>query len=146
MEHRIILSGVAQSMNLVNKSILTLLVFPMFSSSALQDYAKIESKCRNENAEINNSVVMGCAELASAAAQKDMNIIYQKIFNIIDSRDIPDTTKSFEASQKSWLSLRENWCDVQGFMIGTPMYSVCRMDMNISRVNELNDLLEQIQN
>ncbi|KZQ92254.1 hypothetical protein A3465_14180 [Enterobacter roggenkampii] len=89
---------------------------------------------------------MGCADLASSAAKKDMNIIYQKIFNIIDSRDVPDIVKSFELAQKSWLTSRENWCDVQGFMIGTPMYSVCRMDMNITRVNELNDLLEQIQN
>ncbi|KZP78518.1 hypothetical protein A3460_20130 [Enterobacter roggenkampii] len=89
---------------------------------------------------------MGCADLASSAAKKDMNIIYQKIFNIIDSRDVPDIVKSFELAQKSWLTSRENWCDVQGFMIGTPMYSVCRMDMNITRVNELNDLLKQIQN
>ncbi|KJM56109.1 hypothetical protein B5M10_23665 [Pluralibacter gergoviae] len=74
-----------------------------------------------------------------------MNITYQKIFKIIESRDLPEVAKSFELAQKSWLALRENWCDVQGFIIGTPMYSVCRMDMNISRVNELNDFLEQIQ-
>lgn len=85
---------------------------------------------------------MGCADLASVAAKKDMNVIYQKAYIIIGLRNSPDIKNSFELAQKSWLTSRENWCDVQGFMIGTPMYSVCRMEMNISRVNELNDLLE----
>ncbi|HBM8748875.1 TPA: DUF1311 domain-containing protein [Escherichia coli] len=88
---------------------------------------------------------MGCADLASDAAKKDMNIVYQKIYKIIQTRETPDITRKFEVSQRNWITLRENWCDVQGFIIGTPMYSVCRMDMNISRVNELNDLLEQFQ-
>ncbi|AVR04457.1 lysozyme inhibitor LprI family protein [Pluralibacter gergoviae] len=132
-------------MNLIKKLILFLIVSPLSSYAALQNYSTIESECRKENDEINNSVVMGCAELASSAAKKDMNITYQKIFKIIESRDLPEVAKSFELAQKSWLALRENWCDVQGFIIGTPMYSVCRMDMNISRVNELNDFLEQIQ-
>ncbi|MCK6939753.1 lysozyme inhibitor LprI family protein [Enterobacter roggenkampii] len=140
------LFGVVQFMNIINKLTLALIVSPLFSCAASQDYSKIETNCRKDYPEINNSVVMGCADLASSAAKKDMNIIYQKIFNIIDSRDVPDIVKSFELAQKSWLTSRENWCDVQGFMIGTPMYSVCRMDMNITRVNELNDLLEQIQN
>ncbi|QHB34828.1 DUF1311 domain-containing protein [Yersinia canariae] len=88
---------------------------------------------------------MGCAALASDVARKDMNIVYQKIYKIIEARDLPSIANNFEMAQKSWLASRENWCDVQGFMIGTPMYSICRMDMNISRVNELNELLEQIQ-
>ncbi|MFX3394581.1 lysozyme inhibitor LprI family protein, partial [Klebsiella pneumoniae] len=83
---------------------------------------------------------------ASDAAKKDMNIVYQKIYKIIKARGIPDITSKFETAQKNWIASRENWWDVQGLIIGSPMYSVCRMDMNISRVNELNDLLEQIQN
>ncbi len=133
-------------MNLINTSALALLLSPLLSHASLKDYSKIESDCRKENADINNSIVMGCASMASEVAKKDMNIIYQKIYKIIEVRDLPDITKKFEASQKNWLSQRENWCDVQGFIIGTPMYSICRMDMNISRVNELNELLEQIQN
>jgi uncharacterized protein YecT (DUF1311 family) len=120
-------------------------MLPLFSHAAPKDYSRIESDCRKENPDINNSIVMGCADLASSAAKKDMNITYQKIYKIIESRDMPDITKNFEVAQKSWLLSRENWCDVQGFMIGSPMYSVCRMDMNIARVHELNELLEQIQ-
>ncbi|NIL01752.1 DUF1311 domain-containing protein [Yersinia mollaretii] len=90
--------------------------------------------------------MMGCADLVSDTAKKGMNIVYQKIYKIIEVRDLPYVTKNFETAQKSWLTLRENWCDFQGFIIGTPMYSICRMDMNISRVNELNGFLEQIQN
>lgn len=133
-------------MILVNKVALIALLFPFASQAALNDYSKIESDCRNKNTELNNSVVMGCAELASTAAKKDMNIIYQKIYKAIEARNVPDITSNFENAQKAWLVSRENWCDVQGFMIGSPMYSVCRMGMNISRVNELNDMLEKIQN
>lgn len=132
-------------MHLKYKLAIALLAFPLLSHAGLRDYSKIESDCRKEYQHLNNSVVMGCAELASDAAKKDMNIIYQKIYKIIESRGVPDVTMNFETAQKSWLTYRENWCDVQGFMIGSPMYSVCRMDMNISRVNELNDILDQIQ-
>ncbi|EMH4161421.1 DUF1311 domain-containing protein [Pluralibacter gergoviae] len=122
-----------------------LLSLPCISNANLIDYAKIEADCRKENQDINNSVVMVCADLASDAAKKDMNIVYQKIYDIINLYEMPDVTGKFEIAQKNWITLRENWCDVQGFIIGTPMYSVCRMDMNIARVNELNDLLEQIR-
>lgn len=134
------------NMKLRNMLSVAFLFIPHVLHAELRDYAKIESDCRKENAGvINNSVVMGCAEIASDAAKKDMNIVYQRIYKIIASRNIPDITEKFELSQKSWLVLRENGCDVQGFMIGSPMYSICRMDMNITRVNELNEMLEQIQ-
>lgn len=122
-----------------------LLILPFFSLAALQDYSKIESDCRRENPEINNSIVMGCADMASSAAKKDMNIVYQKIYKIIIERDDAHVINNLETAQKSWLASRESWCDLQGFMIGSPMYSLCRMEMNISRVNELNHFLEQIQ-
>lgn len=132
-------------MKIKNKALTLLLILPCISHAVLTDYSKIENDCRKKNLDINNSVVMGCADQASDAAKKDMNIVYQKIYKIIQAREIPDITGKFEMAQKNWITLRENWCDVQGFIIGTPMYSICRMDMNISRVNELNDLLEQIQ-
>lgn len=132
-------------MKIKNKVFALFLSFPCISNAILSDYTKIETDCRKENRDINNFVVMGCADLASGAARKDMNVVYQKIYKIIKLRELPDITGQFETAQKNWITLRENWCDVQGFIIGTPMYSVCRMDMNITRVNELNDLLEQIQ-
>lgn len=132
-------------MNLKNKALIALWLLPFFSHAALKDYSKIESDCRKENTDLNNSIVMGCADLASDAAKKDMNATYQKIYTIIEARDMPDITKNFEIAQKSWLVMRENWCDLQGFMIGSPMYSICRMDMNIARVNELDEFMQQIQ-
>jgi len=132
-------------MNFKQPAALLFLTLPLLSHAVLKDYSQIESDCQQANPDINNSVVMGCAEQASDAAKKDMNVLYQKIYKIMEARDLPEVTSQFEVAQKSWLALRENWCDVQGFMIGTPMYSVCRMNMNISRVNELNQLLEQVQ-
>ncbi len=133
-------------MKIKNKILTLILIIPCISHAALSYYSKIETDCRKMNQDINNSVVMGCADQASDAAKKDMNIVYQKIYKIIKARGIPDITSKFETAQKNWIASRENWCDIQGFIIGSPMFSVCCMDMNISRVNELNDLLEQIQN
>lgn len=42
---------------------------------------------------------MGCADLASDAAKKDMNIVYQKVYKIIRAREIPDITGKFEMAQ-----------------------------------------------
>ncbi|MWP60469.1 DUF1311 domain-containing protein, partial [Escherichia coli] len=109
-------------MKVKNKALVLLLLIPCFTNATLTDYTKIETDCRKENQDINNSVVMGCADLASDAAKKDMNIVYQKIYKIIQTRETPDITRKFEVSQRNWITLRENWCDVQGFIIGTPMY------------------------
>lgn len=43
---------------------------------------------------------MGCADQASDAVKKDMNIVYQKIYRIIKARGIPDITSKFESAQK----------------------------------------------
>lgn len=122
-----------------------MLLFPLLTQAAMNDYAEIESACRKEHVEVNNTVVMGGADLASNAAKKDMNILYRKIYRLIEARDLPDIASRFQLAQKSWLAFRESWCDMQGFMIGSPMYSLCRMEMNISRVNALNQFLQKIE-
>lgn len=89
-------------MNLKNDLILVLTlsfflcVFASFSSYAsFSDYLRIESECRNEFPNINNSILMEYADLASFAAKKDMNILYQKILKMLESRTTPHVTKSF---------------------------------------------------
>lgn len=46
---------------------------------------------------------MGCADQASDAAKKDMNIVYQKIYKIIKAREMPDITSKFKTAQKTGL-------------------------------------------
>lgn len=129
---------------------LTILLTPCITNATSNDFNQIEEQCRKNNPAINNSVVMGCADSASDAAKKSVNESYKKIFVLIKSRyeNNPDTANSvisrFELAQKSWLSYRENWCGSQGFLIESPMYSICRMDENIARVDALSDYYEQL--
>lgn len=129
---------------------LTIMITPCITNATSNDFNQIEEQCRKNNPDINNSVVMGCAESASDAAKKSINESYKQIVRLIKSRykDDPDTASSeitkFELAQKSWLSYRESWCDSQGFLIGSPMYSICRMDENISRADALADYYGQL--
>ncbi|MGR7525738.1 lysozyme inhibitor LprI family protein [Klebsiella aerogenes] len=130
---------------------LILMVFALHLSSAVgKDFYQVERQCRKENPDVNNSIVMGCADLASDAAKASINESYKDIVRLIKKRyenndDVAnDEISRFELAQKSWLRYRENWCDSQGFLIGTPMYSICRMDENISRANALADYYEQL--
>lgn len=127
------------------------IVFASFISNAANDnYSQIDELCRKNNPDINNSVVMGCADSASDDAKKSINESYKQIIRLIKSRyeNDPDTANNeltrFELAQKSWLAYRENWCDSQGFLIGSPMYSICRMDENIARADALSDYFEQL--
>lgn len=123
-----------------------LYLFAMLATAACSafatDYAAIENQCREAMGPLNNSVVMGCAEQASGAARKDMNRVYQKTFLALRQQSEADAA-AFETAQKAWLQYREAWCDSQGRSIGTPLYSTCRMDLNIARVAELETFYAQ---
>ncbi|KAF1052446.1 MAG: hypothetical protein GAK43_01925 [Stenotrophomonas maltophilia] len=126
------------------------LCLPLFLSVAAvpvfaTDYAAIEDKCREAAPQqLDNSVVMGCADEASAAAKKDMNRVYQQTYKLLQAQG-DEHAEGFEKAQKAWLQYREAWCDSQGFSIGTPNYSLCRMQQNTARVAELNDFYRQVQ-
>lgn len=120
----------------------------VFAAAALpalaSDYAAIEEQCLNAYPQLDNSVVMGCADQASDAAKKDMNRVYQQAWRVL-SQQGEVHAQGFEAAQKAWLQYREAWCDSQGMSIGTPFYSTCRMSLNAARVAELNDFYRQIK-
>ncbi|MCP6132622.1 hypothetical protein NL393_25750 [Klebsiella pneumoniae] len=90
-------------MKIKNKTLTLLLILPCISHAALNDYSRIETDCRRMNQDINNSVVMGCADQASDAAKKDMNIVYQKIYKIIKAREMPDITSNSRRRKKTGL-------------------------------------------
>ena len=106
------------------------------------DYQSMYDKCLNEFGQINNSSVMGCSDVASNAANKEINSLYNTIHATILVNSKKDAAK-FEASQKSWLNYRNMHCILAGNYIGTPMYSACPMKLNIARVTELRALANQ---
>ena len=105
----------------------------------LIDHYELYSTCINEQAPINNSVVHGCAEFASESAKKEITLLYRKIYKYISASSIEDALK-FEKAQQSWISYRNNHCEISGSYIGSPMYSYCPMMLNISRAIALREL------
>ena len=106
------------------------------------DYESMYDKCMNEFGQINNTSVMGCSDVASNAANKEINSLYNSIHATILVSSKKDAAK-FEVSQKSWLNYRNMHCILAGNYIGTPMFSACPMKLNIARVTELRALANQ---
>jgi uncharacterized protein YecT (DUF1311 family) len=96
---------------------------------------QVYDKCLG-NETLNNTLVMGCAEEASAAAKKEITRLYAKLQAELPAED----GKSLEEAQRSWIRYRDLHCKLAGDHVGTPMYSVCPMDLNIARAKELAEL------
>jgi uncharacterized protein YecT (DUF1311 family) len=115
----------------------------MAASKQAVDYESMYAKCLSDIGKNNNSSVMGCSDITSDAAKKEINSLYNTIHATILVSSKDDAAK-FEASQKSWLNYRNTHCNLAGSYIGTPMYSFCPMQLNIVRVVELRDLANQL--
>ena len=98
--------------------------------------------CVKEAGTINNGVVDACSRFVSNKAKKDMNKLYNIIYNNISKQSIDDA-KKFEKSQKNWLKYREAHCELMGLYVGSPSYSYCPMELNKLRVLELTVLASQ---
>jgi uncharacterized protein YecT (DUF1311 family) len=103
------------------------------------NYSDTYDKCLAKAARINNGVVEHCSLFVSRMVKKEMNIVYDIIYKDISEQSKDDVIK-FEESQKSWLKYRQVYCEIAGSYIGSPMYNVCPMRLNISRVRELREL------
>lgn len=119
-------------------TISALLFMPTAMSAAKQpvDYQSLYDQCLSKAGQTSNTSVMGCSDITSDAAKKEMNSLYNTIYTTILLNNKEDAAK-FEASQKSWLNYRNTHCNLAGSYVGTPMYSFCPMQLNIARVEEL---------
>ena len=102
-------------------------------------YDTAYKNCVKEAGPINNGVVDACSRFVSKKAKKDMNKLYNIIYNNISKQSIDDA-KKFEKSQKNWLKYREAHCELMGLYVGSPSYSYCPMELNKLRVLELTVL------
>lgn len=102
------------------------------------DYQQMYSKCLQSAGVTNNSSVDQCSRQTFQASEQEINQLYSKIYNQIASQQ-PQDAKQFELSQNFWLSYRDSHCKLAGAYVGSPMYSYCPMQLNISRVAELRE-------
>ena len=68
-----------------------------------------------------------------------------KLYDIVNKKisdQSKDDAKKFEQSQKTRLKFRQSHCELMGSYVGSPMYSVCLMEQNESRVYDLSVLAE----
>ncbi|WP_343716247.1 lysozyme inhibitor LprI family protein [Inquilinus sp.] len=102
-----------------------------------KDYDKIYSDCVAEAGGANNGTVSACAEGVADQTKPEMNRLYQAILAKMNGR--ADAAK-LEKAQKAWIVYRDNYCELAGSYVGSPMYYVCPMTLNIERVKQLREM------
>lgn len=113
-----------------------------FAESTI-DYKKMHGNCwddaqKKSNGRMTTGNLAACAEGTSVEAKKEMNTLYKRLYKNL-SESSPEDALKLEQSQKAWLIYRDKYCELAGSQIGSPMYAVCPMDLNIQRVNELRE-------
>ncbi len=114
----------------------------VLAADTLSPLDKIYDHCVNKHGTINNGVVEACSGEASAAAKKQINLYYNKMYNRL-LKDAPEDAKKLEQAQQAWISYRDRHCSLVGSYVGSPMYSFCPMQINIARAQELRELAGQ---
>ncbi|MCU0552147.1 MAG: DUF1311 domain-containing protein [Leptolyngbya sp. Prado105] len=103
------------------------------------DYRAMYRKCLKDAGQTNNTSVMQCSEQTSEILEREIDRLYQKVYDRIAAQQMKDA-QQFEFSHKSWMAYRNSQCKLAGAYVGSPMYSYCPMQMNTSRVVELREL------
>lgn len=111
----------------------------VLAADTLSPLDKIYDRCVKKAGTINNGVVEACSGEASAAAKKQIGLYYNKVYNRL-LKTAPDDAKKLEEAQQAWISYRDKHCNLAGSYVGSPMYSYCPMQLNISRAFELQEL------
>jgi uncharacterized protein YecT (DUF1311 family) len=111
------------------------------------NYESMNANCFQEAQKENKGkmvtgTVVACAEGTSTEAKKEINILYKKLYEklLVTS---PEKALTLEESQKSWVKYRNKHCTLAYELVGSPMYYVCPMDLNVLRVKELRQLLDE---
>lgn len=104
--------------------------------------SKAYDDCIEQAGPINNSIVFGCAEQAEAPIRKQMNRVYAQLHADLKAQE-PSLADKLEVAQKAWLEYRNRQCELEGWLVGTPMQPICSLEMNETRLQQLKDWLQQ---
>jgi len=109
-------------------------------SPARPDHQQVYNDCLAEAGGINNGTVDACSSAASSSAKAEMTRLYRALYSRLLAENAEDA-EQLERAQKAWLVYRDLHCQLAGSYVGSPMYSFCPMQLNISRVGELRELV-----
>ena len=118
------------------------LSLPTFSKTP-KEYQKEHAHCVRTIPTINNGTIIGCADNIVQKTNRDIRLVYYRIYRKIANRD-KDSAFLFMLSQKSWADYKNQTCSLEGSLIGSPVGSLCEMDFNLERLKLLNNLEEQL--
>ena len=118
------------------------LSLPAFSKTP-KEYQKEHAHCVRTTPTVNNGTIIGCADNIVQKTNRDIRLVYYRIYRKIANRD-KDSAFLFMLSQKSWADYKNQTCSLEGSLIGSPVGSLCEMDFNLERLKLLNNLEEQL--
>lgn len=104
-----------------------------------KDYEQAYSDCLAQSGGASNATVGLCAEGVAAEAEAEIKQLLQTAREMIDERS-PEDVPKLDSAQASWLAYRNAQCELAGLYVGSPMYYVCPMKLNIARATELREL------
>ena len=106
----------------------------------LKDYRAAYDECQKNSASAGpTAMVDECAEYVANETKHEMNALYKSIHDQLQSKS-PEDADEFDKAQKSWLAYRKAHCDLAGKYVGSPMFLVCPMDLDIERIDQLRQL------
>ncbi len=114
-------------------------------ATAISGYAQTETKpdCKNPKSQADMNA---CSELEFEKADYQLTRLYKQVTSLLEA----EPRKSVVESQKHWIIVRDNHCEVfryfykDGSLLPVS-YNNCKTQLTNDRSKELNSILEEIK-
>ena len=112
-------------------------------SIKISKYDDIYSKCMSSAQTVNNSTVDGCSGEAQETAEKDMNIVLEKIYiKLKDDEYKADALKEYQAA---WVEYSNAEAIFDSVKIGPPQRGITQYTLTGQRIEFLDGFLKGIE-
>lgn len=102
-------------------------------------YQGLYDSCLNRYEVFNNGVIDLCSGEVTEKAEEEIELLYRKVLSYLQKMT-PDQADQLVIAQRAWEKYRHFHCLIMGWNVGSPMYSLCPMELAIGRVSQLAEL------
>ncbi len=106
-------------------------------------YEDANNECMKSAGTVNNTTVFGCAEASVEMAEKDMNILLEKIY--IKLKEDEEAVDALKAYQAAWEVYLEAEVKFQSRDIGILIQGQMTYEGISERINYLNNFLKELK-
>lgn len=108
------------------------------------DYDK---ECTKTYAEMTDEAATYCSHYLANSYQESIDGVVTQILKTLKTVQGTEGIKRFSDAQKTWVSLREQTCELQTYGIGEPevVKSMCEAEYNEARYKELSFYYDSIK-